>query len=63
MLNTKSFKTVAALDEAYAEHLDSLLVGGFIKKDTPEFADFMGAWAEAVKDLQEELSKPRYDRL
>ena len=62
-MDTKSFRSVADLDKAYAEHLDSLVVGGFIKKGTPEFADFMGAWAEAVKDLEEELSKPRYDRL
>lgn len=57
MLNSQNFKSVADLDKAYAEHLDSLLVGGFMKKDTPQYSDFMGSWAEAVKDLKESLSK------
>lgn len=60
MLNTQKFKSVEELDAAYAEHLDSLIVGGFMKKDTPEYSDFMGAWAEAVKDLEESLNTPRW---
>lgn len=59
MLDTFSFKTVAELDKAYAEHLESMKTGGFIKEGTPEFVSFMGAWIEAVKDLEESLSKPR----
>lgn len=62
MNNSQSFKSIAELDKAYADHLDSLLVGGFIKKDTPEYSDFMGSWAEAVKDWQEAQSKD-YRRL
>lgn len=62
MLNTQGFKSIAELDKAYADHLDSLLVGGFIKKDTPEYSDFMGSWAEAVKDWEEAQSKD-YRRL
>lgn len=57
LLNSQDFKSVADLDKAYADHLESLLVGGFIKKDTPEYADFMGAWAEAVKDFEESKTK------
>jgi len=53
----KDFKSIEELDKAYADHLDSLLVGGFIKKDTPEYSDFMGSWAEAVKDWEENQSK------
>jgi hypothetical protein len=55
--NSQNFKSVADLDKAYADHLDSLLVGGFMKKDTPEYSDFMGSWAEAVKDFEESQSK------
>ena len=51
--NSQNFKSVEELDKAYAEHLDSLLVGGFMKKDTPEYSDFMGSWAEADKDFDE----------
>lgn len=53
----KEFKTLEELDAAYAGHLDSLLVGGFITKDSPEYSDFMGAWAEAVKDFNEAKAK------
>lgn len=62
MLNTQGFKSIAELDKTYADHLDSLLVGGFMKKDTPEYSDFMGSWAEAVKDWEEAQSKD-YRRL
>lgn len=62
MNNSQSFKSIAELDKAYADHLDSLLVGGFIKKDTPEYSDFMGSWAEAVKDWEESQTKD-YRRL
>jgi len=55
--NSKNFKSVADLDKAYADHLDSLLSGGFIEKDTPEYHDFMGSWAEAVKDWNEAQTK------
>ena len=47
----KDYKSVEELDKAYNDHLDSLIEGGFMKKDTPEYHDFMGAWAEAVKDF------------
>jgi hypothetical protein len=60
--NSQNFKSVEELDKAYAEHLDSLLVGGFMKKDTPEYSDFMGSWAEAVKDFEESQAKD-YRRL
>lgn len=62
MNNSQSFKSIAELDKAYADHLDSLLVGGFIKNDTPEYSDFMGSWAEAVKDWEESQTKD-YRRL
>ena len=58
----KDFKSIEELDKAYADHLDSLIAGGFIKKDTPEYHDFMGSWAEAVKDWEENQSKD-YRRL
>lgn len=57
MFNSQNFKSVEELDKAYADHLDSLLVGGFMKKDTSEYSNFMGAWAEAVKDWTENQSK------
>ncbi len=63
MLNTSEFKSVADLDKAWSEHLDSMLVGGFMVKDSPDYVSYMGAWAEAVKDLEEALAAPRFNSL
>lgn len=56
MLNTTEFKSVEALDKAYADHIESLEMWGG-EFDRP---GLMGAWAEAVADLQEALSAPRW---
>lgn len=55
MLNTADFRTVADLDKAYSELRDSLKVSGLPYDDK----GLLGAWAEAVRDLETELSKPR----
>lgn len=55
----QEFKSVAELDKVYSDHLDSLLAGGFIVLDTPEWKSYMGTWAEAVQNLKDELAKPR----
>lgn len=62
MFNSQDFKTLDDLDKAYADHVDSLLVGGFIEKGTHEYADLMGAWSEAVNDYIENQKKD-YRRL
>lgn len=56
----KDFSTIEELDKTYSDHLDSLLSGGFMVKDSPEHSDFMGAWAEAVKDWHEAKAQPRW---
>lgn len=55
MLNTSNFRTVEALDKAYSELRESLKVSGLPYDDK----GLMGAWAEAVIDLETELAKPR----
>jgi len=58
----QNFKSIEELDKTYADHLDSLIVGGFIREGSPEYSDFMGSWAEAVKDWEENQTKD-YRRL
>ena len=55
MLTQTAFKSVSELDKAYSELRDSLKTSGLPYDD----AGLLGAWAEAVKDLEIELSKPR----
>lgn len=57
------FKTLAELDKTYSDHLDSLVVGQFMVKDSPEYAAYLGAWAEAVKNWEEAQAKPRFNSL
>lgn len=61
MMTQTSFASVAELDRVYSEHLDSLVNGGFISSDatSPERLAYVATWAEAVANLEEELSKPR----
>ena len=55
MINVSSYRTVAELDKAYSEHRESLRVSGLPYDD----AALMGAWAEAVRDMEAALSAPR----
>lgn len=55
MIQLSSFTTVAELDKHYSELRDSLKVSGLPYDDS----SLMGAWAEAVRDLEAELAKPR----
>ena len=55
MINVSSYKSIAELDKAYSEHRDSLRQSGIPFDD----AALMGAWAEAVKDMEEALNQPR----
>lgn len=55
MLNTSSFKSVAELDKAYSELRDSLKNSGLPYSDT----GLLGAWAEAVRDMETALAAPR----
>lgn len=55
MITLSSFKTVEELDKHYSELRDSLKNSGLPYDDV----GLMGAWAEAVRDLEAELSKPR----
>lgn len=54
----QEFSSEEALDKAYADHLDSLKVGGFLTKESE--TALMSAWAEAVLDFREKKSQPRW---
>lgn len=55
VITLSSYTTVAELDKAYSELRDSLKQSGLPYDD----AGLMGAWAEAVADMEAEQAKPR----